>query len=176
MSEEMTMEQVEQAMNAEVIEDTAETGVTPDSDMFGSDDGFMGGLDDIMDGVPEEIEFTQNEKVVGTITDVKETKSKDLMLDITITEGEHAGKITQTFIKKPNKDSHVNQKRDFMSFLLAFFTKEEIKTGQGNIESIVGKTVSTTVKVREYNGNNIFDFKNWKIVTDEATADSNPFA
>jgi predicted nucleotidyltransferase len=159
-------------------ETPVDTGVTPDQAMFGNtDSGFFGGMNDLMEEMPDEVEFANKERVTATVTDAKEVSSgKGIMLNFTIVEGDHTGKKVEQYFKKPEKDDHVNSKKKFFGFIQAFFTKEQLASGQGSVDSMIGKTCEFTVQVREHNGNTYRDFVNFKVVDAAQTAQDNPFA
>lgn len=97
--------------------------------------------------VPQSLTFTAGKPVRMMIKDYKEIAAKEmLVVDMRVLDGEHKDCIHQMFINKKGK-------RDFIKFVMTFWTREQLISGQNKPSEIIGKTVEVMFSVpKEVNG------------------------
>ena len=132
-----------------------------------SDDFFDLGEDDF--NLPERLIFLQGEVVQGKVMDASENKTLGAMgLTLKILTGDHEGSLHEMMIFKPKaKDGKVNPiaKKQFVQFLMALWTKEQILNKQVDINSVIGKKLQfKSGKAREYNGKLYQNYSDFKVV------------
>lgn len=143
-----------------------------DESMFGDEDSLFDDIteDDLL--VPEQVIFAKNENVEGTILEISElAKSGLIRLTMKVNNTEHAGKVHELamFKPKPNKEGKINpiKKKQFVNFLLAFFTKQQVLSKQVEWSQYVGRNLKfKTGEAREFNGRTYQDSYDFELVVD----------
>lgn len=117
--------------------------------------------------LPERITFPKGELIEGTVLDCHAIdKIGAVKLEVMLSNTDHAGKLHEVLIKKPKaKDGKVNptQKKFWVEFLLAFWTREQVLGNQVDMSQPVGKRISYRAsEAREWEGNTYQDFFGFK--------------
>jgi hypothetical protein len=119
--------------------------------------------------LPETIVFPKGELIEGTILDCHGIeKFGAIKLEVMLTNTDHKDKCHGLMINKPKlKDGKPipSQKKTWVEFLLAFWTKEAITSGNVDFAAIVGKKIEyRAAEAREYNGKTYQSFYGFKVV------------
>lgn len=119
----------------------------------------------------ERVVFEQGEEVTFVCLDTFDNVSKEsIMLKCKILSGEHTGKFHNIFLSKKRQHPHMIRKlRDFAK---AFYTAEELKSGDQPLSRFyLRKFNATAEEPRPYMDKVYQDFRDWKDLgedTDEA--------
>lgn len=118
--------------------------------------------------IPERLSFPKNELIEGTIIDCHTIdKIGAVKVEVLLSNTDHATKCHELLVNKPKlKDGKINpiQKKQWVEFLLAFWSREDILAGKIDPTSLVGKKVSYRAdEAREYNGKNYQSFSQYKV-------------
>jgi hypothetical protein len=147
--------------------------------MFENADTFLNANAELFNGLseadlmlPEKLVFLKNEIVEGTILDTSIIeKIGAVKMEVKVETGDHAGKLFELVQFKPkDKDGKMSptQKKQWIEFLLAFFTKEEILGGKVDFNKFIGNKVQfKALEAREVNGKTYQNYANYKLI--EAT-------
>ena len=119
--------------------------------------------------VPEKIVFLKDEVVVGEILDVAIIERIGaIKVELKLLSGEHLGKLFDYMVYRPKeREGKISpvQKRSWASFLLAFFTREEILSQKIDFNKFVGRHFRFKAALaREYNGKVYQEFYNPELI------------
>lgn len=144
--------------------------------MFANADAFLTANTDLFTGLsesdlmlPEKLVFLKNETVEGTILDAGYIeKIGAVKLEVKVESGDHAGKLHElTMFRPKEKDGKVspNQKKNWVEFLLAFFDKQQILSGQADFTKYIGTKIQFKAsEAKEYNGKVYQNYHSFKQV------------
>jgi hypothetical protein len=115
---------------------------------------------------PDQAEFANGDKVSMQIKEVKEQLSADgksmmIVGTTVVSSGDNQGKEHSIFIR-----DNATSKGIWINIMKAFFDEAVIKEGNLKPTDFVGKTMTSTAKVREYNGKNYTDFYQFEAHSD----------
>ncbi len=156
-------------VNTQEVEESA----LVDESMFDDGDSLFDDFteDDLL--VPEQVVFAQNEIVESTILEISEIKKSGLIrLTLKIDNTEHAGKVHELamFKPKPSKTTgNINpiKKKQFVQFLLAFFSKQQILSKDADWSQYVGQKLKFKAgKANDYNGRIYQDSFEFEVIKD----------
>jgi hypothetical protein len=144
--------------------------------MFENADTFLNANADLFNGLsesdlvfPERLVFLKGETVEGIILDTSIIeKIGAVKMEVKIETGDHTGKLFElTQFKPKDKDGKISptQKKQWIEFLLAFFTKEEILGGKVDFNKFIGSKLQfKALEAREVNGKTYQNYVNFKLV------------
>jgi hypothetical protein len=144
--------------------------------MFENADTFLNANSELFNGLseadlmlPEKLIFLKGETVEGTILDASIIeKIGAVKLEVKVETGDHAGKLFELAQFKPkDKDGKFSPtaKKQWIEFLLAFFTKEEVLGGKVDFTKFIGSKVQFKAgEAREYNSKVYQNYSNYKLV------------
>ena len=149
------------------------------SGLFENADTFLNANSDLFTGlseadllIPEKLVFIKGEVITGTILDMSIIeKIGAIKVELKIESGDHAGKIHELTVFKPKeKDGKISaqSKKNWVEFLLALYTKEEILAGKIDMQKHIGATLEFKAnEAKEYSGKIYQNYSNFKLVVGE---------
>lgn len=119
--------------------------------------------------LPEPLTFPKGEVIEGTVLDCSSIeKIGAVRLEVLVSNTDHAEKNHEFLVMKPKpsaKDGKINptQKKFWVEFLLAFWSKENILANNVDLSSVVGKRITyQAAEAREHNGKTYQSFFGFK--------------
>lgn len=144
------------------ILDNADTFLNANSDLFNdlSESDLL---------ISEKLVFIKGETVTGTIVDISVNDRIGMIkVELKVNTGDHAGKLHELVVFKPkaNAEGKISpiSKKQWVEFLLAFFTKEEILGGKTDFTKFTGSNLSFVAgEAKEYNGKPQQRYNSYKV-------------
>jgi hypothetical protein len=149
--------------------------------MFENADTFLNANSELFTGLsesdlalPERLVFLKNEVVEGTVLDTSIIeKIGAVKLEVKIETGDHAGKLFELVQFKPKeREGKISptQKKQWVEFLLAFFTKEEVLSGKVDFTKFIGSKLQFKAgEARDVGGKTYQNYNSYKLI------DATPF-
>lgn len=147
------------------------------SNMFNDPETFMNSNSDLFEGlteddllIPEKLVFFKNEVIQGTILDISVVeKIGAVKVEVKVETGDHNGQITEFLVFKPKAgtDGKISpmSKKNWVGFLLALFTKEEILAGQIDFSKHAGSKIEFKAGEAKSKGDKTYqNFSDFKLV------------
>jgi hypothetical protein len=143
--------------------------------MFDNADTFLTANNDLFEGLnesdlllPEKLVFIKGEVVTTTILDasiINSEKFQGVKLELKIDSGDHKDKLHELVVAKPKpRDGKIlpAQKKNWVEFLLAFFTKDDILAGKVDFNQFVGSKFEFTAgEARQVSNGKIYQNSNF---------------
>jgi hypothetical protein len=134
--------------------------------MFDNADTFLNANSDLFEGLnesdlmlPEKLIFFKGENVAATILDasiINSEKFQGVKLELKIESGDHTGKLHELVVGKPKpRDGRIlpTQKKQWVEFLLAYFTKEDILANKVDFTKFIGSKLEFIAGEAKTSGN-----------------------